>query len=259
MQGSFVWYELLTSDVEAAQAFYEGVIGWQARDSGMAGMDYRLFCVPGHEMGAAGFMALTDEMRARGVPPNWSGYVAVSDLEAICAKIVSLGGTITMPPHDIPGVGRFAVFADPQGAVLCLFTPNPPEGAMPEMPKPPAPGTFGWHELMANDGATIFSFYEAIFGWKKDMAIDMGPMGTYQLFGLEPGQAFGGMMTRPPQAPVPHWAYYICVDAIDAAVARLTAAGGTVINGPMEVPGGSFIVNCRDPQGAYFNLTAGRR
>ncbi|ADZ69663.1 VOC family protein [Polymorphum gilvum] len=258
MQGTFIWYELMTSDPAAAADFYGKVVGWQAKDSGMAGFDYTIFSVPGFDMGVAGMMALTPEMRAQSIPPSWIGYVAVDDVDAKASAFAAAGGAILKTPEDIPSIGRFAVVADPHGAALCLFKPSMPNGPMPPEPEHGTPGTFGWRELYAGDGAQSFDFYAGQFGWEKDMAVDMGPMGVYQCFALG-GRQIGGIMTKPPEMPVPSWNYYVTVEAIDAAAGRVTAAGGRVMHGPQEVPGGSWIVNCCDPQGAMISLVAPKR
>lgn len=250
----FVWYELMTTDPVAAQAFYTQVVGWQATDSGMPGMDYTLLAAGPHQVG--GLMALPPEARAAGVPPNWSGYLAVDDVDAKAAAVLQAGGQLLRPAADIPGVGRFAVVADPAGAAFCLFKDNNPAAAPP--PAAGTPGTVGWHELMAGALAPAWDFYSALFGWSKAEAIDMGPMGIYQLFGA--GDApIGGMMTKPPEMPGAAWLYYFNVDAIDAAAGRVQAAGGRMVNGPMEVPGGSWVLQAADPQGAMFALVAPKR
>jgi predicted enzyme related to lactoylglutathione lyase len=160
---------------------------------------------------------------------------------------------VHVPPTDIPNIGRFAMVADPQGAVFSLFKP------LSDMPPPPAdpatPGTIGWHELMAANGEKAFAFYSDLFGWAKDEALDMGAMGRYQLF-TAGGPPIGGMMTKPAEMPAPFWSYYFRVDAIGAALDRLKREGGQVINGPMEVPGGDWIVQGIDPQGAMFSLVS---
>ncbi|GJE56767.1 VOC family protein [Methylobacterium thuringiense] len=255
-EGSFVWYELMTTDPKAAEAFYGKVAGWSFLDSGNPVMPYRLACVGEHRVG--GIMAIPDEVRARGGHPGWIGYVAVSDVDAKAEQTMRLGGTIHRPPGDIPEVGRFAVAADPQGATFVLF-----RGDGTPLPAPAAgtPGHFGWHELYAHDWRPALGFYEALFGWKAGETIDLGPMGTYQLFHTRDapadGTATGGMMSLP-GPPAPSWLYYVNVDEIDAATERLRQAGGAVINGPMEVPGGMWIVQASDPQGANFALV-GRR
>ena len=146
--------------------------------------------------------------------------------------------------------------ADPQGAGFIiargLVADTPPE-----LPHG-TPGTVGWHELYATEGEAAVAFYERMFGWTKGDAMDMGPMGKYQLFATG-GTNIGGIMTKPPAVPGPHWTYYFNVPGIDAAAARVTAGGGKVTNGPMQVPGDLWIVNCFDPQSAGFALVAPKR
>ena len=213
-------------------------------------MDYTLLVADA--LPAAGLMALTKQACDAGARSGWVGYVGVDDVDACAARVTRAGGAVHAAPTDIPTVGRFAVVADPQGAVICLFKPTE---AMPQPPAgtPPRIGSVGWHELLATDGDKAFAFYADLFGWSKAEAMDMGAMGTYQLFTVG-GSPIGGMMTKPAAVPAPFWAYYFQVDAIGAALRRLEAAGGTIINGPMEVPGGSWIVQELDPQGAMFCL-----
>ena len=253
-EGQFVWYELMTTDPRAAEAFYGRVAGWDLVDSGHPAMRYTLACVGAHRI--AGIMEIPEAVRAHGGGPAWIGYVAVADVDAKAQEVERLGGLVARAPEDIPGIGRFAVVCDPQGAKFVLFRGN---GTPPPRPAPMTPGTFGWHELYATDWPAAFAFYAALFGWRKGEAIAMGPMGTYQLFhaGPETGVATGGMMNLP-TPPAPCWLYYIGVAEILAATDRLTAAGGAVINGPMEVPGGMWVVQAADPQGANFALVGPR-
>ena len=251
MPNNFVWYELMTTDAKAAEGFYGKVVGWKAQDSGQAGMTYTL--LHAGDVPIAGLMALPKEACDAGAKPGWTGYIGVDDVDVYVGRVTKAGGKVHVPPTDIPNVGRFAMVADPQGAVFCLFKGN---SEMPRVDADPAePGLVGWHELLAADGEKAFAFYADLFGWTKDEAIDMGAMGRYQLFAAG-GAAIGGMMTKPAEVPVSFWGYYFQVDAIGAALERLKAAGGTVINGPMEVPGGSWIVQGLDPQGAMFSLVS---
>ena len=254
MANDFCWYELMTTDRKAAAAFYTSVVGWRADDTAMSDMSYTLLFVG--DAAVAGMMDLPKEACDAGAQPGWIGYVAVDDVDAYAKRVTQAGGSIHRPAEDIPNVGRFAVVADPHGAAFVLFTPS---GAPPATrPEPRSPGTVAWHELMAGDGASAFAFYSGLFGWSKSQAMDMGPMGIYQLFNAGK-EDIGGIMTKTPEVPAPFWQYYIVVDAIDAAVQRVNDKGGKVINGPMEVPGGSWIVQCLDPQGAMFALTAAKR
>ena len=259
--GKFIWCELMTSDTEAAARFYKAVTGWTVVEMPMSDppgpdeMRYHIFNTNGgaDPCGVAGMMDIPAEMKGQ-VPPNWTGYVAVDDVDAMTQRFAKEGGAIMRAPEDIPDIGRFSVVADPHGAVLCLMTPAPMDNAPPE-PPPGSPGTIGWYELFANDGEEALAFYGKMFGWTLDHAVDMGAMGQYLIFAHH-GTAIGGMMTRPPQVPVSHWGYYITVAAMTPAIAAITEGGGTVINGPMPVPGGSVIVNAQDPQGAYFSLVS---
>jgi uncharacterized protein len=199
----------------------------------------------------AGLMGIPDEMRKAGMPPCWSGYIAVDDVDAAAKRIAASGGTIQRPPTDIPNVGRFAVAADPGGAVFLIFKPSSDESPIPVAPM--AQGHVGWHELYAADLDREFAFYAKLFGWTKDQAMDMGAMGVYQIFAIG-GVPSGGMMKRAPQMPVSCWNYYIGVDSIEAAAARIKDRGGQIVMGPQEVPGPAWVVQARDPQGAAFAL-----
>jgi uncharacterized protein len=248
-QGKFVWYDLMTSDSKAAEIFYTRVIGWDAKDSGMSDRSYTILSKGPVMIG--GLMPIPEEARAMGVPPRWSGYIAVDDVDATAARVKTAGGAIHRAPEDIPGVGRFAVAADPHGAVFILFKANSEQE--PEPVAPGTPGHIGWHELHAGDGPSAFAFYSGLFGWTKAEAMDMGEMGVYQIFGID-GEQAGGMMTKMPQTPAPFWLYYFNVEAVEAAMARVKDGGGQIIHGPMEVPGGRWIAQGLDPQGAIFAM-----
>ncbi|MDR3374713.1 MAG: VOC family protein [Ancalomicrobiaceae bacterium] len=250
----FIWYELMTSDVGAAVAFYGRVVGWTAADSGAPGMRYSIFSA-GARM-VAGLMQIPAEVAAGGGRPFWAPYVWVADVDAHAAKLTAAGGQVCRPPEDIPGVGRFAVVADPDGTVFHLFRPASDQA--PERAAPGTPGLIDWHELHAGNGDVAWAFYSSLFGWEKERDMAMGEMGVYRIFKTA-DRPVGGMMTKMPQSPVPFWLLYFAVEAIDAAKDRVIAAGGTILNGPMEVPGGSWIVQCLDPQGAVFGLVAQRQ
>jgi predicted enzyme related to lactoylglutathione lyase len=249
----FIWYELMTSDVAAAAEFYGTVVGWTACDSGTPGMDYRLWSIDGVEVG--GLMAIPAPASVSAMRPTWLGYLDVADVDASVADVVVAGGAVHMPPTDIPGVGRIAMVADPQGAAFYVMTPI---GAGPSPAFAPGkPGHGGWHELHTSDWAAALAFYGAQFGWAKSEALEMGPMGTYLLFNTG-GDAIGGMMNSPGISR-PSWLYYFNVDDIDAAKVRVDSVGGTILNGPLQVPGGSWILQAHDRQGAMFALVGPRK
>jgi hypothetical protein len=248
--GKFLWYELMTSDPAAAGKFYSSVVGWSTEAAGPSGSGtpYTLFTTA--EGGVAGLMGIPAE--AAGAKPAWMGYVAVDNVDDYARRFEAAGGTVHRAPADIPAIGRFSVVADPQGAVLVLFKPEPrADGG--QVPALDAPGYPSWRELVTTDGPKAVEFYMKMFGWEKSAGHDMGPMGVYQLFAYE-GADRGGIMTMPPSFPGPFWGYYFRVGAIGAATERLKAGGGTVANGPMQVPTGDWVVQAIDSQGAHFNL-----
>ncbi len=246
--GRFVWYELLTSDVRAAVAYYTEVVGWKAQlfDNGPA--PYTMWTASQGPLG--GVYDLPDQAKQMGAPPHWTAHVDVADVDKACAKVKELGGKVYVEPHDIPTVGRYGVIADPQGATICVF-----KGARPMEPHDPTKaGEFCWHELMTSDHAAGFEFYKTLFGWEKKDEFDMGPMGKYWLFG-QGDKTYGGMMTKPADMKMPPaWIYYAEVADLDAAVERAKSKGGKLVNGPMDVPGGTRIAQLFDPQGAFFAL-----
>jgi predicted enzyme related to lactoylglutathione lyase len=251
-RGKFVWHDLTTPDPKSAEIFYTDVIGWTSQDSGMTHQPYTLF-LQGSTM-VAGLMATPLELAATGVPPNWTGHIAVPDVDEYTARVEATGGKIRRPPADIPTIGRFSVVEDPHGAVFILFRGN---GSPVPDPEPNTPGYIGWNELHAGDGDTAWSFYEALFGWRKVSDFDMGPMGNYKLFApAGETSAVGGMMTKMPQTPVPFWLYYFNVVSASAAIDRAKAGGAQLIMGPHQVPGGQWIAQFLDPQGAMFAVVS---
>jgi uncharacterized protein len=250
--GRFVWYELMTTDVEAAKAFYANVVGWGTQDASMPGMAYTLFTAGGASV--SGLMDLPEDARRLGFKPGWLGYVGVDDVDATVDRIKQLGGGLHVPPKEIPNMSRFSVALDPQMATIALFKWL--QGGQEQPAELDAPGRVGWHELLAADWEKAFAFYRELFGWQK-AETDTGAVGTYQLFSAA-GQTIGGMLTKPSTVPVPFWLYYFNVGDIDVAIKRVKAGSGEILNGPIEVPGGKWIAQCTDPQGAIFALVGKR-
>ncbi len=250
MASKFIWYELMTTDLEAARDFYARVVGWTP-EAWPGESPYIVMKPEGTDRGVGGIMTIPEEAKAMGAPPAWLGYIYAEDVDAATQKLRKSSGIVHREPSDIPDVGRFSVVADPQGATFMLMTAKGPD--QPPMPSG-TPGTVGWHELYTNDWKAALDFYSGQFGWTADEALDMGEMGTYQLFAID-GQQAGGMMNKPPHIPVPAWLFYFNVADIDAAAERVRSAGGTVMLGPIEVPGGSRILQAQDPQGATFALS----
>ena len=246
----FAWYELLTTDVEAASAFYGKVVGWGAKDASTPELAYTV--LDAGEVPVGGLMELPEEGRRLGATPRWLGYVAVDDIDATALQIGRRGGAVLLPPTD-SNIGRVSVVADPQKATFALvdgLTYGPQSGGLEEL------GRVGWHELLAQDRNKVFDFYREIFGWQKDSA-ETGPAEFYQLFSSA-GQTIGGMLTKLPSVPQPCWLYYFNVDDIGAAARRVNSGGGRMLQGPIELSDGCWIARCVDPQGALFALQGTR-
>ena len=255
--GTPIWYELLCKDPLAARRFYSAVMGWTVDEAPMPGAatDYRIIHTAGSQVG--GVFALTDAMCQQGARPCWMLYFGVDDVDACVGAVAAAGGTVQLPAFDIPGVGRLAMLADPQGAAFYVMKGSSDEAST--ACNPDRAGHAAWHELHAADGPAAADFYVAQFNWRKSTAMDMGPAGVYQLMATAAlgGRDLGGIMTDK-QFPQPAWLIYFRVDGIEAAARRISDAGGQVVNGPMEVPGGGWIVNGIDPEGALFALTGTR-
>lgn len=257
--GDFIWYELMTGDTAAAQAFYGGLIGWSFKDSGNPDMDYRLFSSATAEVG--GIMALTPQMQSGGARPAWLGYIGVDDVDAAAAAIKAAGGAVHMEPWDIPGVGRMAFVADPQGAMFYVMKGSVEGGVSTSFAATePMAGHCAWNELASADPEGAKSFYGAQFGWLPAGDMDMGEFGKYEFWkvGDDRGHMIGAVMPLMPGMPVSAWTYYFRVPDIDAAAAFTTENGGCLMQEPIEIPGGDYSFIGMDPQGAAFGLVGPR-
>ena len=238
--GTFIWHENQSTDVEKAKSFYTELLGWQT-EAWSGEMDYTLIKVG--DNGHGGFMAAQGE-----TPSHWLGHVLVEDTDETARRAEAAGGRVLFGPENIPEVGRFALIADPQGAIVSAFAPQG-EGDLNE-------GVFVWDELHTSDPGAARSFYGEVFGWTARDE-DMGGM-TYTIFQNRGGTDVGGCMQlmEGMQAP-PHWLVYIGTDDVDATTARAKELGATVHVEPADIPNiGRFSV-LQDPTGAAFGLFKG--
>lgn len=255
--GSFIWYELMTTDPEAATAFYGSVVGWKISgetDPQAGGIDYRHILRSDGGSGG-GVLRLNDDMLKGGARPGWLGYLFVEDVDASISAIAADGGSVHMPPTDLP-VGRIALVSDPQGVPIYIMKPVPPAGdpeAKSDVYDRWAEQRVSWNELYSPDLESAKAFYARHFNFEFNESMPMGEMGDY-CFIDHGGETIGAMMQKPPFVPVGCWNYYIRVPDIDMAKFAVESGGGQVLNGPMEVPGGDWIINGMDPQGAPFSL-----
>ena len=253
--GDFIWYELLTSDADAAQDFYGKLLGWTFADSGYTGVDYQNFSAGDQIVG--GLMKITDEMKNSGAEPTWLGYIAVDDVDKSVKALEAGGGSVLMPALDMDGNGRMAMVADPQGVPFYLMKPQPPANepdatSLSFAATEPMIGHCAWNELSTTDPIAASKFYQEMFGWEKEGEMDMGPLGKYEF--LRHDFMIGAIMPKMPEMPSSAWSYYFRVSDINVAAEQVKASGGTVTQGPDEIPGGEFSLSGVDPQGANFAL-----
>jgi len=247
VRGRFLWHELLTTDPDAASRFYAGVAGWETihweQDSA-----YRLLATAGVPM--AGLLPLSADDRAGGGSPRWLTYIGVPDVDAAVRLATAMGATVRTAAQDVPTVGRMAELADPQGTAFAVYTPAGEQVP----PETQTPGDFSWHELATTNWQAGWEFYSKLFGWEYESSFDMGPAGTYWMFRRPGGKrALGGMYTKQPDQPgPPYWLPYVLVTSADRAGEVAIQAGGTILHGPVDVPGGDRIAMGSDPQGAAF-------
>lgn len=250
--GEFVWYELMTRDAAAAAWFYADVVGWHVTGPAPDGSGYREIAAGREPVG--GMLELTDEMCEHGARPTWSGYVAVDDVDAALATIERLGGRTLMPPRDLPGVGRIAMPADPEGVtfyVIRTAAGSPPSRAFSST----AHGHCSWNELTAADQDPALAFYGRLFGWTNTESMPMGELGQYRLLDLD-GTQFGAVAPHTHAEASSEWLYYFRVPDVRAAVDRARARGGTIVLEPHDVPPNDEIVIGTDPEDATFALVA---
>ena len=247
--GSWIWYELLTTDADAALDFYTKVVGWTPSKFEGAPSDYTI--LNAGDDGVGGVMK-----NPMPTPPAWLGYIGVDDVDATVAKIESLGGKVHMPPTTMDQVGRMAMVEDPQGVKFYVM-----RGASPEASNAYARqgmGKASWNELQTSDDTAALDFYGQVFGWQKDGGMPM-PWGEYSfLHGATDPEVWGAMMPREKAENPIGWSFYFRVADIEEALARVKANGGTPLHDPMEVPGGERVFFSVDPQGATFGLVAAK-
>lgn len=253
--GSFIWYELMTPDPDAAAKFYGAVVGWKIgpRAAGPGDKDYRN--IQRSDGGSAGgVFGLTADMQQHGARPCWLGYLHVADVDAAVRAIEADGGKTLMPRMDLP-VGSIAMVADPMGAPFYVMAPIPPPGqpdAKSDVFAPAAQRT-RWNELPSPDLARAKRFYAKHFNFQFNEVMPMGARGDYCFIDHD-GVRLGAIMQQQPQQP-PLWLFYFGVESVAAARRAIEAGGGSVVNGPHEVPGGGWILVATDPAGALFAVT----
>lgn len=228
--GKFCWFDLMSTDVPAARAFYAELFGWDIRDHNAEyGMIHDR---AGRSLG--GMMASQP-----GAPSAWLPYVTTDDVGSTVNRIRELGGTVFME-HDAADVGKFAIYADPQGAALATIQLARDFGAY---PREKGEHHICWSELHTSDPAAALAFHAGVFDWKSESWGD-----DHILIGSEHA---GSIIRSQPGVPASWLVYVNTVDA-EATVAKVTALGGKVVMPAVDMPGVGRFAVFSDPTGAVF-------
>lgn len=244
-QGVPCWIDLQTTDQEAAKAFYGGLFGWELDDEPLPmGGHYTMASLDG---GAVAGIGTQPPGTPEGMPPYWTTYFWVDDLDEVVGKVADAGGQVVIPRMDVMETGRMAVVADPTGGMAGLWEANQHKGAGTVN----TPGSLVWNELITPDPETAASFYDAILGTTHE-TVPMGDDGDYTVINVG-DRSVAGIMALPEHMGVPTaWTVYFGTDDIDAAVARIGELGGSIMN-QVDSPAGPLAV-AADPQGAVFQV-----
>jgi predicted enzyme related to lactoylglutathione lyase len=247
--GTFSWTDLSTTDQEAAKAFYSELFGWETEDSPVGdGVVYTMASIGGRPV--AGISPQPQQQREAGVPPTWNSYITVDSADRALERAQALGGTVHAPAFDVLDSGRMGVVKDPQGAYFLVWEPKQHIGAG----LVNAPGAQSWNELASPDLERSAEFYGDLFGWTTE-PMEGGDM-PYLIIKNSENHTNGGIRPVMPPGTPPHWLVYFGGEDLDAAVAKISELGGTVIVEPMSIGAGDIAV-AQDPQGAVFALFAG--
>jgi uncharacterized protein len=253
--GTPIWYEIATKDPATTKAFYEAVAPWTIGEAAEGSpVDYRMIDTGGGDF--AGGLANLSGDDAPGMAPGWKFYIGVDDVDAAAEAVTAAGGMVTMPPFDLEGVGRMALVADPQGNPFYIMRGASPEDST-VFARGGEMGKCSWNELATSDAEGGNAFYAKVFGWTYPDRMPMGEMGDYTFIDCA-GQALGATMKAGMPGQPTGWQFYFRVPDIDAAAAAVTANGGAVHMGPMEVPGGERIIVASDPAGTVVGFVAGQ-
>jgi hypothetical protein len=243
--GVFCWIDLSTTDIEEAKAFYGGLFGWEASVSPLpGGGDYTNFQIGGYNVAGGG--ELGPEMVAAGVPAVWNSYVKFDDVDGVVERARAAGGTVIVEPMDITDQGRMAMFTDPTGATLGIWSPQAHIGAQIVN----QPNTLVWNELQTRDVPAAQAFFRDVFGWTN--TVDGNGYVMYHADGrlhcgsLQMDETWGDMP--------PGWSVYFLVDDVDATAARAVELGGKVLVPPSPAGELGTMAVLQDPQGVSFSI-----
>jgi predicted enzyme related to lactoylglutathione lyase len=225
--GRFVWHELVTRDLSASQAFYEGMFGWQFEGS-----------EAGYVQLLANGVVVGGMVHANGMRPatSWIPYVSVEDVDQTLQTAQAVGFSRVLGPSDMDA-GRLCVVRDPEGAVLGLW--HGAHGDPPEEIQAPALSSFCWDQLNTPDPQEEFEAYAYVLGWRR---LQLTRAAQPELWTLLRGERQAGSLMKEAGEQA-HWLSFVMVAQLEDARMRARALGGKVLVDCYEVPNvGAFSV-----------------
>ena len=235
--GSPCWADIGVPDLRRAIDFYTALFGWEINEGPAEYGGYSMCLVDGSPVAA-----ISPAMDEDSTSYWWNAYFATDDVDATAKLVTEAGGSIVMDVMDVMDQGRMTIAKDPSGAQFGLWQGKAHTGAQ----LVGEPDTMCWWELSTPDSGSARSFYQAILERPVE---DMGIQGFDYATVMVDGNSVAGLWGVPGEEA--HWTTYFAVDDADAAVARATAAGGTVVREASDSPYGRFAV-VADPFGAAF-------
>ena len=245
--GKMVFAELVTPDIAQAERFYGGLFGWTFEDIKLGSYDFVEASDGGHLV-ASLFSRPMPSDHSRG--PAWLTFFSTKDVDAVAALAAQQGARLLRPAHDLPGLGREAVFADPQGAVFAAFTSasgDPPDVLV-------QPGQWIWSALITTDPDAAAAFYQSVFNY--DVYDLPAPQDAQHLTLAADDFARVGINPMPGKRPDahPYWINFLRVDDAGVVAAKATSLGGQVLLSPRTDRHGAQIAILADPAGAPFGV-----
>ena len=245
--GQFVWRDLMTTDPAGAAAFYAAVFGWTVIETDLGPLGTHRLFQEADEVGIGGIIPIP---AGKGYPSSWVSYIATPNLDRVIRRAKGGGGVVHVGAAEIPGLGRYALIEDPQGAGF---------GAIhlaADAPDRRDPAAHGWDELCTTDLPAAVAFYRELFAYETE-EMPLGDAGTYTLLragGDGPEARKAGAMAKPEWLPTSAWVVYFSTADIDAARARIEPQGGALLGPVTTVPGQGRVCAARDTTGALFYL-----
>lgn len=242
--GKFIWFDLITNDVEAAKRFYGGLFGWEFEDENPADL-FTLIKYRGKPLGGIVF---GKRLKQQVSESRWLSYLSVPDVDKATEYINTNGGTLYRKPAELPHRGRYAVVSDPQGALFALLKASngDPPDEEPEM------GEWLWNELLTSDANSAVSFYEEFLGYQHE-AIEVRENVTYYIL-KQDDKPRAGVLKSPWEEVKPNWLPYVRVENPAGLIEQVKSLGGQVLLAPdPDIRKGSVAI-IADPSGAVVSI-----